>query len=102
MLPFLRVDVHRVGVAHDEDGALGAVAAQSRDEVGALRILRKDFHLDALGLQHALEVIDHRLFAARRIAGVEADQRLEMFQRFKIDGRPVDRGGVGGAEGRAE
>ena len=42
MRPFLRVDVDDVGVAHDEDGPLGAAALEPREDVRTTRLERED------------------------------------------------------------
>ena len=52
-------------------GRFAAAALQARDHVGPIRLERDDLDRDAFRFEHLLQVVGRRLFAARRIAGVE-------------------------------
>ncbi len=89
--PLLRVDRDDVGVPHHENRPLLAVALDARDEVGAARVLGEHLVRDALLVEHLLHVLHRARLVARRVAGVDADQRLEMLQGLGFDRLPVDR-----------
>jgi hypothetical protein len=49
------LDADRIGVAHDEDGPLGAVALDAGDKIGSLGIERKDLAWDAIAIDDRLQ-----------------------------------------------
>ena len=89
MRPLRGVDLDHVGVAHDEERPLLAVASQPRHEIGPRRIVGEALRLDALLLQDRLEVIDGRALVARRVARVEPQDGLEVSHRLRLEARPV-------------
>jgi calmodulin len=93
--PLGGIHVHRVGVRHDEQGLFAAVAFEPGHHVRPVRFEREGLDRNALGLEHLHEVLGRLLFAARRIAGVEPHQGLEVPQGFFFERSPV---GLGGAE----
>ena len=72
MLPLGGINGDDIRVAHNQHGALLAAAAQTGYEIGALRIERENFRLDAFAIEHAFQIIHYQLFIARRIARVKA------------------------------
>ena len=97
MFPLLGVDVDDIGVAHEEERALRAVAADASDEVGPIGVDGEDFRLDPFGFEDAFEIVHRGPFASGRVAGVEAQEILKMFKRFFVDGFPIRRhDGFGG------
>ena len=74
--PLLRVHVDRVGVRHDQQRPLAAVAFEARDEVGPVRFEREDLRGDALALEQLLDVVDDAGLVAGRVGGVDAEHRL--------------------------
>ena len=85
MRPLRGIDRHDVGVAEDQDRALLPVALDARDDVGARRILREHLVGNAFLLEDLLQVVDRFGFVARRAAGVDPQQRLEMLKRFGLE-----------------
>ncbi|HEV2664056.1 MAG TPA: hypothetical protein VG324_04055, partial [Blastocatellia bacterium] len=53
-----------------------------RHKVRPLRIEREDFGLDAFTIQNRFQVLNHNAFIARRIAGIQAQYRLEVAHGF--------------------
>ena len=89
MRPLLRVHIHDVGVAHDQQRPLAAVALDARDDVRPVGLARVDLDRQAFALQHALQVVGGGFLVAGRVAGVELDQRLEVAQRLGLNRFPV-------------
>ena len=54
-----------------------------------MRLESEDLDRDALTLEHAFQVVDGRLLAPGRIAGVEANQRLEVVECLGVGPGPV-------------
>ncbi len=86
MRPLGGIDGHHVGVAHDQDWTLLAVALDARDEVGARRHLREHLVWNPFLVEYLLEIFDRPRLIARRAAGVELQQCLEMLDGFGFDG----------------
>ena len=99
--PFVALDADHVGVAHDDDGPLGAVALDARDEIGAIWIEREDLVGNARAVENRLEIIHGLGFVARGIAGVDADQRREVIHGFRFELGPIHRIAIGGASPEA-
>jgi hypothetical protein len=91
--PLRLVDGDDVGVPEDQDRPLLAVALEARDDVGARGILGEDLVRNPLFLEHRLEVVDGLGLIARRAAGVDAQQRLEVLDRFGFRDRLLRAGG---------
>ena len=70
-------------------GRLRAVALQARDDVGPVRLEREELRRNAFLVEHLLQVLDGRPLVAGRVAGVDAQQRLEVAHRLFFDLRPV-------------
>ena len=87
VLPLRRVDRDDVGVGHDEQRPLPAVALQPRDDVRPLRIEREDLRRDAFLVEHLLEVVDRQALVAGRIAGVEPQHRLKVLHDLVFERR---------------
>ena len=87
--PLGGVHADRVAVAHDQQRPLGTVALQPGDQIGAGRILGRDDHRNAFGFEDLLDVLDDLGLVARRIGGVDADQRLEMAHGLVVDFGPI-------------
>ena len=85
MGPLGRIDRDDVGVAEDQDRPLLAVALDARDDVGARGILGEHLVWNAFLLEDRLQVVDRLCFVARRAAGVDLQQRLEMLNRFGFE-----------------
>ena len=90
-LPFRRIDVDDVAVADDEERPLAAVALQSSDHVGPVRLEREELRRNAFLVEHLLDVLRGGQLLARRIAGVEPQQRLVVAHRLFFERRPVRR-----------
>ena len=73
MFPFFRIDVDRVGVAHDEQRTLGTVAAQSGHEVGPIGISGENFVFYARGIEDAFKVLNGQALTTWRVGGIEPD-----------------------------
>ena len=97
VFPLLRIDVHGIGVRHDEQWAFRAVAPEAGDEVWALRIEGEDLGFDALGFENAFEIFDGGDLVTGRITGVHAHERLKVSHRFLVNSGEVD--GWGGLRG---
>ena len=69
MRPLLRVDVDDVGVRHQQQRTLAAVALEARDHVRPIGFEREHLRRDAFLVEHLLEVVDRRLLAAGRVIG---------------------------------
>ena len=89
MHPLLRVHHHDVCMAHDQERPLPAVAFQACDQVDAVRFGLEALNLDSLFGQHLLQIVDHRLLVAGRVAAVHAQHRLVVLQGFLLQPRPV-------------
>jgi len=76
-------------VARDEQWPLAAVALHARHEVGAVGLEGEHLHRNPLGRQHLLQVVDDRGLLAGRIAGVDAQNRLEVLERLAFESGPV-------------
>ena len=94
--PLLLVDVHRVGVRHEQQRTLLARALDPGHQVGPVRVEREGLGGDALFLEHGAKIVDNWLLHPRRrggrVGGVDLHHRLEMLQRLGIHGGPVDAG----------
>ncbi len=88
--PFGRVHLYGVGVAHQQNGALGSVALQARDEIRTRWVLGGDDDGDSFGFEDLPDVLDGLGFVAGRIGSVDADQRLVVAQQFRVDLGRVD------------
>src|SRR5258708_5743186 len=91
---------HHVGVTHDDDGALGTVALNARNQIGAFGIEGEYFRLDAGGLQYRLKIIDGLSFIAGRIAGIDPKQGSVVAHRFRFELAPIDSVAVGSVNER--
>ena len=89
--PFLWVDRHNVAVAHVQHWLTAPASLQPRDQVRPLWIARDDLDRDALLLEHPFQVVGDQVLVAGRIAGIEAEKRLEVRERFLLQCRPVGR-----------
>ena len=87
--PLLRVDVDDVGVPHDEEGPLLAVALEAGDDVRTLGLEGQDLGRDALRLEHLLQIVGRRLLVAGRVGRVHAHERLKVAERFFVELRRV-------------
>ena len=87
--PIFGLRTDNVGVAHDQNRLLGAVAPKPRDQIRALRVECEEFSLDALLLEHSLKIPCGFAFVAGRIAGICAQQVQEILHRFRSDGLPI-------------
>ena len=97
--PFGGINFDGVGVAHDEEGAFGAVAFEAGDEVGSSGVFGCDGDGDAFGFEDFFDVFDDLCFVAGRVGGVDLDEGLEVAHGFVINGGLVgglDLGGGGG------
>jgi hypothetical protein len=98
VLPALALGRHDVEVAVEQERPALALAAQPRHHAGAPRIALDDRVLDALGLEHARDVVGRGALVARGVGRVNSQERLEMTHGLFGRPRPVD-GRVHGAEG---
>ena len=89
MRPLGGIDVDRVRMPHHEQRTLPAGAFQPRDDVRPAFVEGEHLDRNAFVGQHLLKVIGGFLLASRRVLRVEADQRLEVGQRFLLQRRPV-------------
>ena len=85
--PLLGVDRDDVGVSQHEDRLLLAVALDAHDQVRPRGVFREYLIRDALGVEHLLQVLHRPDLVAWRAAGVALQQRLEMRERFRFEGR---------------
>src|SRR3990172_331635 len=87
--PFLRVDVHGVGMGHDQERTLLSASRQTGDEIRPMGL--EGEHLDrySLFLEDLFEVIRGRLLAPRGIRGVESQERLKVLHRLGLEPGPV-------------
>ena len=88
--PFRGVDVHGVGVPHQEQRSLLAVPFQPGDDIQPVRLELEDLRGDALAFEDLLEVLGCRPLVPRRIARIEPEHRLKVLHAFGLDARPVD------------
>ena len=91
--PLLALHAHDVGVRHEQDRTLRAVAPDARDQVRALRLERERLDRNAFRLEHLFQVVDRAGFVAGRAAGVDLDQRTVVAQDLGPLFSPVDHGG---------
>ena len=70
--PLGGVDLHRIGVSHDQQGLLRSVALEPGDQVGARGLLGRSDHRNAFGFEDFLDVFDDLGFISRRIGGASA------------------------------
>src|SRR5262245_17239225 len=89
MRPFRRINFDDVRVPHNQHRAFFAIATQTSHEVWPFRIEREDFGFDAFTVQNRFQVFNHDAFIAGRIAGVQAQNRLEVAHGFFFDLRPI-------------
>src|SRR5262249_24668215 len=87
--PFRRINFDDVRVPHNQRRAFFAIASQTSHEVRPLRIESEDFAFDAFAIQNRFQVFNHDAFIAGWIAGVHAQNRLEMTHGFFFDLRPI-------------
>ena len=64
MLPLRGIDVDDVGVPHDQQRPLAAVAREARDDVGPLLFEREHLHRYALALEDFRKIVGGGLFVA--------------------------------------
>ena len=98
--PLLALDTDHVGVSHEQNRPLAAVAFDTRDQVRAGRIQREGLHRYAFRLEHSFQVVDHEGLIARRIAGVDLDERAVVAQDLGLLLFPVDVGALRGSGAR--
>jgi hypothetical protein len=89
MCPFRRINFDDVRVPHNQQRAFFAVTTQTSHKVWPLRIEREDFGFDAFTIQDRFQVFNHDAFIAGWIAGVQAQNRLEVAHGFFFDLRPI-------------
>ena len=85
--PLLGVDGDHVGVAEHQDRLLLAVPFHAHDQVRPRGVFREHLIRNAFGVEHLLQVLHRPDLVARRAAGVALQQRLEMGERFRFEGR---------------
>src|SRR6266545_3646869 len=89
MRPFRRINFDDIRVPHNQHRAFFAIATQTSHKVWPLRIESEDFGFDAFTIQNRFQVFNHDAFIAGWIAGVQAQNRLEMAHGFFFDLRPI-------------
>ena len=99
--PLLALDGDHVGVRQDQHRPLAAVALQPCDQVRAVRVERKCLRRDAFVFEHFFQVFHDLGFVARRAAGIDLHQRAITLEDFRFLLSPVDRRGLGQANGSA-
>ena len=87
--PLRRIDRHDVRMAHQQEGALAAVALQSCHQVRPVGIGGECLHGNAFALEHLLQIVGGQFFISGRVARVEPEQRLKMLHRFVLEPGPV-------------
>ena len=88
--PLLALHADDIGVRHQKDGPLRAVALDAGDEIGALLILREGLDRDAFLLERLLQIVDGAGLVPRRAAGVELDERAVVPEDLRLLLLPVD------------
>ena len=78
-------------MAHDEQGAFGAVPLEPRDDIRPGRLFRRDDVRDTFGIEDLSNVVDHARFVARRIGRVDLDECLKVAHRLAVHLGPVRR-----------
>ena len=86
MRPLLRVDGDDIGVPHQQERPLLAVALDPHDEIRPLRIPGEHLIRNALLVEDLLQVLDRAHLVPRRTAGVELEQRLEVREGLGLEG----------------
>ena len=89
--PVIALHADYVGVAHDQNRPLAAVATMPRKQVRARRVEREELGLDAFLLEYSLKIRCGFGFVAGRIAGIRTQQCRKIFHRFRGNGRPIYR-----------
>ena len=82
--PLLGIDVDDVCVRHEQERALLAGSLQPRDDARPMGLERDDLHRNALLFEGRFDVVGRRLLVAGRVARIEAEQRLEVTERFAV------------------
>ena len=89
--PLLGIDIDDVRVRHEQERPLLAVPLQPRDDARPMWLERDDLNRNALLFEGRFEVVGRRLLVAGRVARIEAEQRLEVAERFGFRLGPIRR-----------